>query len=110
MTATEKIEKFVGNVMSEYMDALEKHLLWPDGLTDMTLYEIEENLSLLRKWNDNGEDTVETIIFEELSEAFEALVKGNLVQARTELAQTGAMIMRLYINAERYLGKGGSDR
>lgn len=48
--------------------------------------------------------------FEELSEAFEALVKGNLVQARTELAQTGAMIMRLYINAERYLGKGGSDR
>lgn len=110
MTEIEKREKFVGDVMSEYMNALEKHPLWPDRLTDMTLYEIEESLSSVRKWNDGGGATVATIILEELSEAFEALVKGDLAQARAELAQTGAMIMRLYINAERYLGKGGSDR
>ena len=98
LNALDKIKK-------EYDAAQKKHPAWPDNASNCSLSGIKENLLAFRQSNDTDKASAATIILEELYEALEAILEGDIEQAKVELAQTGAMILRLYMNVERYRSK-----
>ena len=93
---TANINKFIGMVLDELQKAEGKHPKFCDAIIDPTSSkswaEAEYSIKLR---NERGPWTSDNILAEEMAEAFAAYQQGDKEHALQELAQCGAVILRI---------------
>lgn len=90
-------------VIAEYKAAVAKHPKFCDGFTARrNLFAVRNTLEGLRGMNSGAPFYGEQILQEELFEAVEAYLEGDKAHALQELAQCGAVVLRLmeHVKAE----------
>lgn len=98
-------KRHIEAIAHEYWAAKEKHPKFCDRvIDDRTDWErLEKNM---KNVNDSGAPYFgENLLLEEVSEAFNAYQKGDKEHALQELAQCGAVILRIMETIEKEMGK-----
>ena len=92
---TANINKFMGMVLDELQKAEGKHPKFCDAVTPPG-FDFDEEERRWKKWNDGAEKHYAADLFnEEFYEAFAAYQQGDKAHAMQELAQCGAVILRI---------------
>jgi hypothetical protein len=91
----------------ELENAKRKHPVFCDRFHETNLETIKESLSIFREI---GTDNASLILREEVAEAIEAYLEGRLQHCLVELAQCGAVVLRMmeFVQAEIDAKKGGA--
>lgn len=89
------MSKFLSSIVGEYMDAVEKHPKFCDELTGATQEQMGMLEFRIKKVNSKGPYYAEFLLREEFAEAMNAYLKGDKEQCLQELAQCGAVILRM---------------
>lgn len=90
-------------VVAEYNEAVAKHPKFCDTFTARrNIFAVRQHLEGLREMNSEAPYDGESILREEMFEAVEAYLEGDKEHCLQELAQCGAVILRLmeYLKAE----------
>lgn len=82
-------------IMDEYTKACEKHPKFCDKLTTKDLDNIQKELRILRLLNNFDDVSASYILDEKIDEVLEAYLEGDKAHAMQELAQCGAVILRM---------------
>lgn len=88
-------KKFFGEIEKELRNAVTKHPKFCDNFTEDKsgmIWQTREECAKTR--NAKMEPTADSILFEEIAEAFNAYQHGDKKQALKELAQVGAVVFR----------------
>ena len=88
-------QKFFGEIEKELRNAVTKHPKFCDNFTEDKsgmIWQTREECAKTR--NAKMEPTADSILFEEIAEAFNAYQHGDKKQALKELAQVGAVVFR----------------
>ena len=91
----EKLNKFIAQMKIELAEAESKHPHFADGLSERSAGNVKFNLKAMRDINGKPPYMADSILSEEFFEAIEAYQKEELVHAQQELAQCGAVILRM---------------
>ena len=91
----EMLNKFIAQMKIELAEAEAKHPHFADGLSKRSAQNVRFNLYLTRKEKGKPPYMADRILSEEVFEAIEAYQKKDLVPALLELAQCGAVILRM---------------
>ena len=91
----EKLKKFIAQMKIELAEAEAKHPHFADGLSERYAGNVKFNLKEMRDINAKPPCMADRILSEEVFEAIEAYQKEDLVHAQQELAQCGAVILRM---------------
>lgn len=91
----EKLNKFIAQMKIELAEAESKHPHFADGVSGRSRMNVSVNLEFLREKNGKPPYMADSILSEEFFEAIEAYQKEELVHAQQELAQCGAVILRM---------------
>lgn len=101
------LDLLVKNAKAQLNLALAKHPKFADIIINHNIkYRVPEILrgNRLQNEEDNGDGACAfSILTEEVFEAVEAVINGNKVSARLELAQVLAMVFRIYLHLDDYL-------
>lgn len=91
----EMLNKFIAQMKIELAEAESKHPHFADGLSERYAGNVKFNLKEMREINAKPPCMADRILSEEVFEAIEAYQKEELVHAQQELAQCGAVILRM---------------
>ena len=91
----EKMNKFIAQMKIELAEAESKHPHFADGLSERSAGNVKFNIKAMRDINGKPPYMADSILSEEFFEAIEAYQKEDLVHAQQELAQCGAVILRM---------------
>ena len=91
----EMLNKFIAQMKIELAEAESKHPHFADGLSERSAGNVKFNLKAMRDINGKPPYMADSILSEEFFEAIEAYQKEELVHAQQELAQCGAVILRM---------------
>lgn len=98
----EKLKVFLFRIIDEHKAACRKHTKFCDAIIDPTSSkswaEAEYRIKIR---NERGPWTADNILVEEVAEAFNAYQKGDKEHALQELAQCGAVILRIMETIEK---------
>ena len=101
----EKLKGFLFFIIDEHKAACRKHPKFCDEVIDHTSTkswaEAEYRIKLR---NERGPWTADNILAEEMAEAFAAYEQGDKEHALQELAQCGAVILRIMETIEKEMG------
>lgn len=89
------INKFMGMILEELEKAEERHPKFCDLYSTKEPQVIRKTLKHLRERNNTEPLEADTILYEEVAEATEAFIQGDKAHCLHELAQCGAVIMRM---------------
>ena len=90
------INKFMGMVLDELQKAEGKHPKFCDAIIDPTSSKSwAESEYRIKLRNQRGPEYADNVLMEEMSEAFAAYQQGDKEHALQELAQCGAVILRI---------------
>ena len=92
---SEQFIKFREMIEREYSNAVTKHPTFCDEITRKPPNTVKKALANLRLENDVPPFYADSILHEEICEALEAYLEGDKVHAIEELAQCGAVIIRM---------------
>ena len=81
-------------VAAELDAAKKKHAKFCDKLVDTRAVKWAESEAAIKRRNEHGPYSADDIIMEELAEAFAAIERGELAQAKHELAQCASVCVR----------------
>lgn len=102
----EKLKGFLFRIIDEHKAACRKHPKFCDAVLDpdsrVSWAESEYRIKLR---NERGPWTADNILMEEVAEAFAAYQQGDKEHALQELAQCGAVILRIMETIEKEKGK-----
>lgn len=102
----EKLKGFLFLIIDEHKAACRKHPKFCDAIIDPTSSkswaEAEYRIKLR---NERGPWTADNILAEEIAEAFAAYEQGDKEHALQELAQCGAVILRIMETIEKEIEK-----
>lgn len=87
--------KFLGMVLDELKKAEEKHPEFADVYSMKEPPVVRKSLKYLRERNSTAPFEADTILYEEIAEATEAFLQRDKEHTLQELAQCGAVIMRM---------------
>ena len=91
----DNINRFEGMILNELDKAETKHPKFCDGLTPPG-FDFDEEEKRLKKWNDESEQHYGCdLLSEEIAEALNAYTNGDREHCMQELAQCGAVILRM---------------
>ena len=88
-------QKWIDTIIEEYDKACAKHPLLCDVYTTKELRVVRNGLKDLRERNSEGPYKADSILYEEVAEATEAYLQGDIEHCLQKLAQCGAVIMRM---------------
>ena len=91
----EMLNKFIAQMKIELAEAEAKHPHFADGLSERSAGNVKFNLKAMRDINGQPPYMADRILSEEVFEAIEAYQKEDPVHAQQELAQCGAVILRM---------------
>lgn len=92
----EKLKGFLFKIIDEHKAAIRKHPKFCDAITDPgSRVGWAESESRIKARNAITKEYADNILMEEIAEAFSAYQKGDKAQALQELAQCGAVILRI---------------
>ena len=91
----EKLKGFLFRIIDEHKTACRKHPIFCDEITGKLPKTVKKALSNLRLENGVPPFYADSILHEEICEALEAYQKGEKAHALQELAQCGAVIIRM---------------
>ena len=91
----EKLKGFLFKIIDEHKDACRKHPKFCDGITNKSKDAVRNALADLRIVNAEGPYFADRILHEEIAEALEAYLDGDLKRSLKELARCGAVILRM---------------
>ena len=91
----DKLNKFIAQMKIELAEAESKHPHFADGVSGRSRMNVSVNLEFLREKNGKPPYMADSILSEEFFEAIEAYQKEDPVHAQQELAQCGAVILRM---------------
>ena len=100
------INKFLGMVLEELERAEEKHPHFCDIYSLKEPQVVRKTLKHLREWNENGTFQADMILYEEVAEATEAWLQNDHEHCLKELAQCGAVIMRMMEHVQKEIDNG----
>lgn len=92
---TANINKFMGMILDQLEKAEEKHSQFADVYSMKEPPVVRKSLKYLRERNSEGPFEADTILYEEIAEATEAWLQGDKEHCLQELAQCGAVILRM---------------
>ena len=93
---TASINKFMGMVLDELQKAEGKHPKFCSAIIDSTSSKSwAESEYRIKLRNQRGPEYADNILMEEMAEAFAAYQQGDKEHALQELAQCGAVILRI---------------
>ena len=92
---TANINKFTGMILDQLEKAEEKHPVFTDVYSTKELRVVRKCLKELRERNSESPYKADTILYEEIAEATEAWLQGDKEHCLEELAQCGAVILRM---------------
>ncbi|MBO7513728.1 MAG: hypothetical protein J6T54_12335 [Fibrobacter sp.] len=92
---TENRYKFLNSIYEELENAERKHPVFCDTMTRVDLDGIISSLESYRVLNSSAPYSANSILEEEIHEAMEAYLKGEREHCLQELAQCGAVILRM---------------
>ena len=95
----------VRRVFDEYVAAIKKHPKLCDKFTAYSLLHAKHNERLAKKKNAEPPYYADRILEEEVAEARTAFLKGNLAQAKQELAQCAAVVLRMMSFLDKMISK-----
>ena len=99
---TANINKFMGIVLDELQKAEGKHPKFCDAIIDSTSSKSwAESEYRIKLRNKRGHEYADNILAEEMAEAFAAYQQGDKEHALQELAQCGAVILRIMETIEK---------
>lgn len=99
---TANINKFMGMVLDELQKAEGKHPKFCDAIIDPTSSKSwAESEYRIKLRNQRGPEYADNILMEEMAEAFAAYQQGEKEHALQELAQCGAVILRIMGTIEK---------
>lgn len=87
--------KHLDLICKEFEKACAKHPLFCDAMTNKGKNAVRKALADLRIVNAEGPYFADRILHEEIAEALEAYLDGDLKHCLQELAQCGAVILRM---------------
>jgi hypothetical protein len=102
------LRKLMDDAVSELIRACKKFPDFPDKITDFPPELVTQVLNLVRQVNDRDGGALasaDTVIREEMLEAYEAAQAGNEESARAEIVQVLAMVLRTYMHLPHYCGR-----
>lgn len=82
-------------IEKEYADAVKKHPEFCDIFSQQKPYIVKKILETVRKWNSEPPYDADNILHEEILESREAFLEGDFDHCIQELAQCGAVILRM---------------
>lgn len=91
----EQLEKYNSMIWDEWSKAVKKHPKFCDALTNKSRDAVRKALAELRIENSEGPYYADRILHEEICEGLEAYLDGDKEHALQELAQCGAVILRM---------------
>ena len=91
----EKLKGFLFKIIDEHKDACRKHPKFCDDFTGASEWFIVDELERWRKVNSSAPYHADAILNEEILEALEAYKQGDMEHCLQELAQCGAVILRM---------------
>ena len=92
----EKLKGFLFKIIDEHKFACRKHPNFCDAIIDPTSSKSWADAEYrIKLRNERGPWTADNIMMEEMAEAFAAYWKGDKANALQELAQCGAVILRI---------------
>jgi hypothetical protein len=104
----EKLKGFLFFIIDEHKAACRKHPKFCEGFTDdltgMCWAEREHNV---KARNAHHAPTAESVLMEEIAEAFNAYQHGDKQNALKEFAQCGAVILRIMETIEKDMESNG---
>lgn len=92
---TENRYKFLNAIYEELEKAERKHPVFCDTMTTLELDSVTSGLDTYRLLNSSAPYSANSILEEEIHEAMEAHLKGEREHCLQELAQCGAVILRM---------------
>lgn len=92
---TEHEKKFINKILDELAKAESKHPKFCDAITNKSKDAVRKALAELRIENSKGPYYADRILHEEIAEYLEAYQMNALVSCMEELAQCGAVILRI---------------
>ena len=96
MMHTANINKFMGMVLDELQKAEGKHPKFCDAIIDSTSSKSwAESEYRIKLRNQSGPEYADNVLMEEMAEAFAAYEHGDKEHALQEMAQCGAVILRI---------------
>ena len=102
----EKLKGFLFRIIDEHKTACRKHPKFCDAIIDPTSSkswaEAEYRIKLR---NQRGTECADNVLAEEMAEAFAAYEQGDKEHALQELAQCGAVILRIMDTIEKEINK-----
>ena len=91
----EKLKGFLFKIIDEHKDACRKHPKFCDDFTGAREWFIVDELERWRKVNSVAPYHADAILNEEILESLEAYKQGDMEHCMQELAQCGAVILRM---------------
>lgn len=92
-------------IFDEYVAAIKKHPKLCDKFTNYSLLHAKHDERIAKKKNAEPPYYADRILEEEIAEARTAFLKGNLDQAKQELSQCGAVILRMMAFCDKMISK-----
>lgn len=89
------VNKFIGMILDELEKAETKHPQFADVYSMKEPTVVRKSLKYLRERNAEGPFEADTVLYEEIAEATEAWLQQDKEHCLEELAQCGAVIMRM---------------
>ena len=82
-------------VKEELLKAMEKHPSFCDKFTKMNIFHARHEEKMYKAKNETSPHFADDILLEEVSEARTAYIQGNRQHCLEELAQCGAVVLRM---------------
>lgn len=82
-------------VKDELLKAMEKHPSFCDKFTKMNIFHARHEERMMKAVNSNSPHFADQILLEEVAEARTAYIQGNRTHCLEELAQCGAVVLRM---------------
>ena len=91
----EQLEKYNSMILDEWSKAVKKHPKFCDQFTNKDIRIVRKTLNFMRIENSESPFYGDRILYEEIAEAIEAYLMNDWEQCIQELAQCGAVILRM---------------
>lgn len=102
----EKLKGFLFRIIDEHKAASRKHPKFCDAVLDPDSHvSWAESESRIKARNAMAKEYADNVLMEEVAEAFNAYQKGDKEHALQELAQCGAVILRIMEKIEKEIEK-----